>query len=148
MNKFIFFLVVTFISPEVWSQTSDADAILGVWLNEQEDAKIEVYKKDNKYYGKIVWLKNDTNDDGSSPRLDSRNPDPKLKVRPIIGTIILKDLVWDKPDNEWDDGEIYDPKSGNTYSLYANLQNANSLFLKGYIGFAVIGRSTVWSRVK
>lgn len=148
MNKLIFSLIFALGSTLTWAQTSDADAILGTWLNEQEDAKIEVYKEKNKYYGKIIWLKNDKNDDGSSPKLDSRNPDPKLKVRPIIGTIILKDLIWDKPDNEWDDGEIYDPKSGNTYSLYAKLQNANSLFLKGYIGFAVIGRSTIWSRVK
>lgn len=130
------------------STFAQADKILGTWLNEPKDAKIEVYKKGDQYFGKIIWLKNNANDDGSSPKLDRNNEDEKLKSRPIVGINILKDLEWDEDDNEWDDGEIYDPRSGSTYSLYAKLEDANTLFLKGYIGFAMIGRSTTWTRVK
>ncbi|MCT4623716.1 MAG: DUF2147 domain-containing protein [Schleiferiaceae bacterium] len=121
-----------------------ADDILGVWYNEEKDGKIEVFKKNGKYHGKIIWIKDNTNDDGSSPRIDVNNPDPMLAKRTIVGTLILHDLIWD--DYEWDEGEIYDPKSGKTYSCYAKLESKNELFVKGFVGFAVIGRSTIWTR--
>lgn len=138
-------LVLIVSSSAIFAQ---ADKILGTWLNEPKDGKIEVYKKGDAYFGKIIWLKNNVNEDGTSPKLDSKNEDEKLRARSIVGINILKDLEWDEDDNEWDDGEIYDPRSGSTYSLYAKLEDANTLFLKGYIGFAMIGRSTTWTRVK
>lgn len=138
-------LVLIISSSAIFAQ---ADKILGTWLNEPKDGKIEVYKKGDAYFGKIIWLKNNVNEDGTSPKLDSKNEDEKLRARSIVGINILKDLEWDEDDNEWDDGEIYDPRSGSTYSLYAKLEDANTLFLKGYIGFAMIGRSTTWTRVK
>ena len=143
--KKLFALLLLVISTTTFAQ---ADKILGTWLNEPKDAKIEVYKKGEQYFGKIIWLKNNVNEDGTSPKLDSENEDEKLRSRTIVGINILKDLVWDEDDNEWDDGEIYDPRSGSTYSLYAKLEDPNTLFLKGYIGFAMIGRSTTWTRVK
>jgi len=122
------------------------DFILGVWFNEEKDSKIEVYEENGKYYGKVIWIKNDQNDDGTKPKLDKKNPDTELQKRRIVGTLILKDLVWDADDDEWDDGEIYDPKSGKTYSCYGEVESKNELFLKGYIGFSLIGKSTIWSR--
>src|SRR5690606_40452088 len=120
----------------------------GIWYTESKESKVEIYKKDNRYFGKVIWIKNNTNDDGTAPRLDSKNPDEKLRKKPVVGSTILIDLEWDEDDNEWDDGEIYDPKTGSLYSLYCKLQNPNTLYLKGYIGFSLIGRSTIWTRVK
>ena len=122
--------------------------ILGVWLNEDKDGKIKVFKQNGKYYGEIIWIKDNTNDDGSSPKLDRNNPDEKKRSRPIVGTRILKDLEWDSRDEEWNEGEIYDPKSGNTYDVFARLEDARTLYLKGFIGFTLIGRSTLWTRVE
>ena len=142
--KNILTLLLIVSSSTIFAQ---ADKILGTWLNEPKDAKIEVYKKGSEYFGKIIWLKNNVNDDGTSPKIDSKNEDESLRSRTIVGINILKDLEWDEDDNEWDDGEIYDPRSGSTYSLYAKLEDSNTLFLKGYIGFSLIGRSTTWTRV-
>ena len=122
--------------------------ILGTWYNEEKDSKIKVYKENGKYFGKVVWIKNNTNDDGSSPKLDSKNPDTSKRTRAIIGTQILKNLKWDSDDQEWNQGVIYDPKSGKTYDVYARMEAANTLYLKGYIGFTLIGRSTLWTRVE
>jgi uncharacterized protein (DUF2147 family) len=143
MKNLLFTLLLIVCTTGLYAQ---ADKILGTWYNEPKDAKIEVYKKGDKYYGKIVWLKNNKNDDGSSPRLDSKNEDTSKRGRTIVGSNIMIGLEWDADDNEWDDGEIYDPRSGSTYSLYAQLENDNKLFLKGYIGFSLIGRSTYWTR--
>lgn len=123
--------------------------ILGIWWNEEKTSRIEVYENKGMIYGKIVWLKNNTNPDGSSPRTDYNNPDENKRDRKLIGQRILIGLAWDEDDNEWDDGEIYDPKSGKTYSCYAELQKDGKLFLKGYVlGMPFLGRSTLWTRYK
>lgn len=123
--------------------------ILGVWWNEEKTSRIEVFEKDGKIFGKVVWLKDDSNPDGSKPRTDYNNPEAKLKSRQLVGVLILKNLRWDADDNEWDSGEIYDPKSGKTYSCYAELQKDGGLFMKGYVlGMPFLGRSTVWTRYK
>ncbi len=128
------------------SNAQNPDDILGIWLNERGDAKIEVYKQNGKYYGKIVWLKDDVEDDGTRPNRDDKNPNESLRDRTVIGINILRDLRWDSDDDEYDDGEIYDPRSGKTYSLYGYIQDDGKLFMKGYIGFSLIGRSTIWTR--
>ena len=38
-------------------------------------------------------------------------------------------------DNVWEDGEIYDPKSGNTYNGTMTLVSDNKLDLRGYAGY-------------
>ena len=121
--------------------------ITGIWWNEEKTSRVEVYEENGKIYGKVVWLSNDTNPNGTSPRTDYLNPDGKLKTRKLIGVRILKNLTWDADDEEWTDGEIYDPKSGKTYSCYAELQKDGKLFLKGYVlGMTFLGKSTLWTR--
>jgi uncharacterized protein (DUF2147 family) len=129
------------------SIAQNPDEILGLWLNQDKDAHVEITKRGNKYYGKVVWLKFPNEDDGT-PKVDDENPDERLQSRPIKGLEIVKDLEWDTDDNEWDDGSIYDPKSGNTYSCYATIKEKDVLNLRGYIGFSLIGRTNVWTRVK
>ncbi len=129
-----------------WAYGQKADDIVGIWWNEEKDGRVEVFKKGDKYYGKIEFIKKNENPDGSSPKKDLNNPDEKLRDRVLMGTVILKDLEWD--GKEWEDGEIYDSKSGNTYSCFARLQKDGTLYFKGYIGFSLIGRSTIWTRYR
>lgn len=117
----------------------------GFWFNQEKDAKIEIYKAtDGKYYGKIVWLKN-PNDDKGVPKTDFRNPKANLAKRPLMGLSLLKGFVKDS-DKVYDDGEIYDPKSGKTYSCTITVKDANTLSIRGYIGISMIGKTTIWTR--
>jgi uncharacterized protein (DUF2147 family) len=89
-----------------------ADDILRIWLTAgKEPAKIQIYKSGEKYYGKIVWLRNSTNND--KQRVDNNNPDKSKQNQPIIGLIILKDFKIDT--DEWEDGTIHDPETGKIY---------------------------------
>lgn len=125
----------------------DKDAIVGEWYNDIKSSKLMVYEEGGKYHGKVVWLETTTNEDGSSPRVDEHNPDPELAKRELMGMVILQDLEWDEDDQEWEDGTIYDPKSGKTYSCYCYIQDDGSLYFKGYIlGLPFLGRSTTWTR--
>ncbi|NOR87706.1 MAG: DUF2147 domain-containing protein [Bacteroidales bacterium] len=138
----VLILILTFTMGQLIAQTG-GDRILGKWLNEEKDAKVEIYKQGDKYFGKLVWLKEPNREDGSA-KLDDENPDDKLKSRAIQGLIMLQDFVYD--DDEWEDGEIYDPKSGKTYSCYMELEEPTKLMIKGYIGVKWIGRTTYWAK--
>jgi uncharacterized protein (DUF2147 family) len=145
-------LTILFLSPvlKLSAQDFSADDILGVWLNEDKDAHVEIYKEGNKYFGKIIWLKNPIDDETGKPKLDNKNEDESLQSRPVMGLLLLKDFVFDG-DDEWEDGEIYDPKSGKTYSCYMEFpdeDNKNNLKIRGFIGISLLGRTTYWTKVK
>ena len=123
-----------------------SDDICGIWLEEKKESHIEIYKINDVYYGKIVWLANPTNDDGSI-KLDKENPDSKLKNRNILGLEIIKNLEF-IGSNNWGNGQIYDARTGKTYELNARLKSKDILLLRGFLGFSLIGKTTNWSRVK
>lgn len=63
---------------------ANPDAVLGVWKNGEGTGMVQIFKKGDKYYGKIVWLKVPNNPDGT-PRTDINNPDEKLRATPLKG---------------------------------------------------------------
>jgi uncharacterized protein (DUF2147 family) len=127
-------------------KAAPGDAILGKWFNAEKDAKIEIYKSDGKYFGKIVWLKF-PNDEKGKPKTDIENPDPKLQNRPKMGLVILTGLNY-KSDNSYEKGRIYDPKSGKTYSCQTEIIDKGKMKLRGYIGVSLIGRTSEWVRTQ
>ncbi len=119
---------------------------LGTWTNSEKKATFEIYQCGSKLCGKIVSLR-EPNDAAGKAKTDSENPEPKLRSRPRLGMVFMQDFVYDE-GNKWDDGKIYDPESGKTYSCYMKMENANQMEVKGYIGFSMIGRAQTWTRVK
>jgi uncharacterized protein (DUF2147 family) len=152
--KIRFFLIAIagmFLLPlaNVSAQEVGADDILGTWLNEDKDAHVNIYKENNKYYGKIVWLKNPIDEETGKPKLDDENEDESLRTRPVMGLLLLRDFEFDG-DDEWEDGRIYDPKNGKDYKCYIEFEDDTKDLLKvrGYIGISLLGRTTYWTRVK
>lgn len=144
MTKFIItFLAFCFFSHTIFSQLSNqnkADEILGEWMNTQKDAKFLIYKNNNNYLGKIIW------GTGSQTK-DIYNPDTKLRNRELIGLTILNDFMF-SGDNTWEEGTIYDPKNGKTYSCKLTLESSSKLNVRGYIGISLFGRTETWTRIK
>lgn len=144
MKKIVIILVLAFYS--VASIAQEADKIAGIWWNDEKTTKIEVKKVDGKYIGTIVYMIPEKYENGQPPK-DDKNPDSALKDRSLIGLKILEGFVYNAKKKEWNDGKIYDPKSGNTYDCYAWLENDELLKLKGYIGgIRWLGRSSEWYR--
>lgn len=119
-------------------------SILGQWYTTDKGAIVEIYQCGNKLCGKIIWLKEPNKDDGK-PKTDENNPDKSKHMQPIIGLNILKNFV-DKGNNSWEDGEIYDPENGKTYSCNMSL-NGSVLEVRGYIGLSLFGRTEKWTKV-
>jgi len=138
-------ITILLIAISYVASAQKADAILGSWANPSGEDHILIYKRGNKYYGKLDWIKF-PNDENGKPKTDKNNPDEKLRSQPEWGLELLKDFVYDE-DNVYDDGTIYDPKNGKTYSCKMTLEG-NKLKIRGYIGISLFGRSEVWTRVK
>ena len=136
------FLLLLIFNNSKSQEISNPDVIIGTWLVANKDGKITIFKgQNNKYYGKLVWTNNLT-------KKDKRNPDPKLRDNLIIGIVNLREFVFDKNENKWIDGKIYDPTTGLIYSSYIKMKSKNELQLRGYIGISMFGRSEVWTRVE
>jgi uncharacterized protein (DUF2147 family) len=127
------------------AQKNNANDILGIWFNEEKDAKVEIYEDNGLYFGKVVWLEEPIDPDTGKPKLDDENDDETLRQRPIMGMLLMTAFQFDGED-EWEDGEIYDPKSGNTYSCYIRFEDENTLKVRGFIGISWIGRTTYWTK--
>ena len=136
MRQLIFIILIT-ISFTAFGQPQP-DAIVGEWLTAAKDGKVQIYKSGNKFFGKISW--------GNRPNgKDTNNPDPKLRDQNLIGLVILKDFSFNGKD-KWEDGTIYDPNNGKTYSCVIRLKDEKTLEVRGYIGISLLGRTEVWTK--
>lgn len=146
----VFAAMIAMPFTQINAQDFKADDILGVWMNEDKDAHVEIYKDGDVFNGKIVWLEEPIREETGKPKLDKENEDESLRSRPVMGLLLLKGFVFDG-DDEWEDGEIYDPKNGKTYSCYMEFEDEddmNTLKIRGYIGISLLGRTTYWTKVK
>lgn len=132
----------------VWAvaaQAQQANDIVGTWFNAEKDGKIQIYKQGDAFFGKLVWLKNPTLD--GKARSDEKNNEATLRTRPLLGIVLLRDFKYDE-DNVWNEGKVYDPKNGKTYSCKLTLSEKNRLDVRGYIGTPLLGRTTSWTRAE
>jgi uncharacterized protein (DUF2147 family) len=76
---------------------------------------------------------------------DIYNPDKTLRTRPLCGLVVGTGFH-DDGAGKLSGGHLYDPKSGHTYQGTINLVG-DALYLRGYIGISLFGRSETWKRV-
>lgn len=125
--------------------SAQADKIEGLWYNQEKTAKVKIYKaKNDKFYGKIYWLKESVVD--GKERTDVNNTDKSKQNEPLLGLVMLKGFVKTSAD-KYGDGTIYDPKNGKTYSCVIT-HKGDKLDVQGYVGVAMLGRTTVWTRAE
>ena len=140
--KKLFVCMMVMLAPLCAALAQD---VVGKWKLEDGSAIVEVYRQGDVFNGKIVWLKNPTNADGS-PTVDALNPDAKLRSRKVLGLNMLSGLK--KNGGEYTGGSIYDPGNGKTYNCSMKVEGdvlkvRGSLDKKG-----LLGRTMDWFRVK
>lgn len=141
MKNIVLSFLVIFASANVCT----AQDVLGVWKtiddeDNTEKSHIEIYEQDGKVYGKVIKLL-----EGATATI-CENCEGDLKDAPITGMVILKDLKAE--EDYYEDGEILDPGTGKVYSCWIQLESADKLKVRGFMGFSVIGRTQYWYRVK
>lgn len=110
------------------TQASIAQEILGKWWNEEKTAQILVYKSGKYYNGKIIHHINPAK-------------------QHLINTMVMKQFVT-TDQKVYEEGTVYDPKSGKTYSGKITQTSKDKLEMRGYVGISLFGRSSYWTRVK
>lgn len=126
--------------------SASAQSILGKWktiddITGKEKGVVEIYERDGKYFARITEI------------FDPNHRYKKCslccceeKDKPLMGLVIIKDLK--KDDEEYNGGEVLDPKNGKYYDCYIKLQGNDKLKIRGYIGVPILGRTQYWYRVK
>lgn len=139
-----YFIILIVTSSFVFMQ-EESSAIVGVWKTGDGNAMVRIYKNGEKFQGKIVWLKEPNDPETGKPKVDKNQSDEALRNRPILGLVNIWGFNY-KDKNIWEDGNIYDPKNGNTYSCTIKMLNPNTLEVRGYIGVSLIGRTDTWTK--
>jgi uncharacterized protein (DUF2147 family) len=144
-----FLLFTAFIALTSFStlQDTESDRLLGVWEPSNGKARVKIEKIGNKYYGKIVWLKEPNDPATNQPKVDSKNQDASMRTVPLKGYRMLKDFTY-SGNSQWENGTIYDPENGSTYKCIIKMTDANTLDIRGYIGIEALGRTDVWKRLE
>jgi uncharacterized protein (DUF2147 family) len=130
-----------------FTSNDEGDRLIGVWQPSSGKAKVKIEKIGTKYYGKIVWLKEPNDPNTQKPKVDKNNPDESMRNVPLKGYRMLKDFVYGGKD-QWNEGTIYDPENGSTYSCEINMKDKSTLEIRGYIGVKALGRTDVWKRLE
>ncbi|WP_407178389.1 DUF2147 domain-containing protein [Bradyrhizobium sp. STM 3562] len=116
----------------------------GVWLTQAGDAKVRVSKCGEGLCGVIVWLREPVDSTTGKPATDSKNPNPSLAKRPMIGLPLFSGMEPSGP-NRWA-GQIYNADDGNMYASHVSLTGPDSLSVEGCVG-ALCGGET-WTRAR
>jgi len=124
---------------------SHSQSILGKWKTiDDETGKersiVEIYESEGKIYAKIVKLLVKSEENRVCEKCKGAN-----KNKPLKGLIVIDGLK--KDGNEWNGAKILDPKTGSEYKCYITLEEPNKLKVRGYLGFALLGRTQYWYRV-
>ncbi len=141
-----FFLLSLIVHAQ--NKKNPADNILGRWMSQKKSGIIEIYKHGAKFYGKLVWIKDSIDNQTKQPKKDKKNPDIKSQSRELKGLVLLNSFQY-VGENNYKEGNIYDPESGKIYSCKMHLsEDLEKLEIRGFVGISLIGRTESWSRVR
>jgi uncharacterized protein (DUF2147 family) len=141
----LFVLMLAGISAN--AQKFSADDLIGVWEPSHGKGRVKIEKIGDKYFGKVVWIREPLDPETGEKKLDKNNPDPTLRKRKRLGLRVLQDFV-SNGSGYWDSGTIYDPETGTTYNCKITMKNKNPLDIRGFVGVSVFGRTDTWKRVE
>ena len=124
-------------------------SLLGRWKTVDDETGrirsiVEITEREGRFYGQILELF----------RLPDEDPNPRCtkceddrKDQPAVGMEIVRDMVPNGSEAEWEDGTICDPKNGKVYGceMWIDADEPNTLNVRGYILF--LYRTQQWHRV-
>lgn len=123
----------------------NGDRICGKWISTDKNLIVEVYKAGDRFKAKIVWFYDDPGKPMNEWR-DTKNPDPSLRTRRILGMNVVDGLKYDAGNDSWEGGTIYDAKSGKEWDAAAYINKQGLLKVKGYWHFKLLGRTMTFKR--
>jgi uncharacterized protein (DUF2147 family) len=146
IRSYLAVLLLLVIAAPMTLRAADLSSPLGLWKTFDDHTGkargvVRIYDQGGKLFGRI--------EQSFTPGGETRVCKPcsdQRKDQPIIGLVIIRNM---RPDRgEFAGGDILDPESGTVYRCKMHLEQAGSrLVVRGYIGFALLGRSQTWERL-
>ena len=134
--------VVGLLALMAFALPAMAQSALGTWRTIDDDdgepkSEIEIYEQGGKLFGRVLRLLPEGSlcDDCAD----------QFQGSSMQGVVVLRDM--EPNGDEWSGGTIIDPKNGRTYRCKMELDGANRLKVRGYLGISLLGRTQVWERV-
>jgi uncharacterized protein (DUF2147 family) len=146
MNERVFLAAVVLSAiPLVAGAERPSDPAHGYWLTENRKAIVRIAPCGGDTCGRMVWVENAVDDSGR-PKRDSKNTDVAKRQRTICGLELVGGLSR-ADEGAWQDGWLYNPRDGGTYSAEIRAVSQSELEVRGYRGVSVLGKSQIWTRV-
>lgn len=132
MKKKYFILPLLLFWTMIGVSQNKADDIVGYYLSldpiTKEKSQSYIYKMSNgTYNGVVCWVEN-------------------LEKQHFLNYVFLKDLRFDKENNEWIDGKIAHPGMKGKYNAYMKFEGKNNLKVRAYFGVSLFGKTIYWSK--
>ncbi len=116
-----------------------AEDAFGTWRHPENGSLINVYSCGGGLCAKVVKV-------AEPGRKDEKNPDPKLRSRPVVGVVIMNGAK-KTGANSWS-GKLYNTQDGETYNGTVTVADKNTLKLQGCVLGGLICQGPTWTRVK
>lgn len=138
--KHFSFVLSLFISAPLFASPS----VEGLWTTIDDNTgkprgQVELYRVGDELRGKVISII-----DPQAKQVCEVCPAP-FSGKPVQGL----EFMWGLKEKEgtWQDGQILDPKTGDIYkSRVVISEDGQSLDVRGYTGFTLLGRSQTWVR--
>ena len=122
---------------------------VGLWKTIDDETKTEksqvrITESGGVLSGKIEKLTDPAKQDAKCDKCTDERKD-----KPVIGMTIVRNAKADAAKAVWEGGEILDPNEGKVYKLKMTpIEGGKKLEVRGFIGFALLGRTQTWVRVE
>ena len=146
MKKITFVTTSLLMLTSAIAQKAAPGNIVGIWISEDKNLKIEIYKAGPQYFGKQIGGTFLFEPDGETPKKDVNNSLERLRKRDLNNLIILRNLDYDR--GIYVGGLLYDYKTGKTFNSFIKLNGENTLKLRVYTTLSLFGKTTIWTRVQ
>jgi uncharacterized protein (DUF2147 family) len=140
-----FFLTVLLLSvPAAAPMAIDASPV-GLWKTIDDNTRkprglIRLYEQGGEIFGRVEGSLDPKEADEVCSKCDGER-----KGKPVVGMVVMRHMV--RHGNEYSGGDILDPDTGWVYRCRLTLEDGGKkLLVRGYLGFALIGRSQIWYR--
>ena len=126
-----------------------AQGLIGKWQTVDDKtgivkSVIEITESNGLYTAHVIELL-DPEHAGTNPVCELCKGDKK--DQPILGLEIMWNLEKDSA-SKWSGGKILDPENGKVYGCKLALEKNGTLKVRGFLGFAALGRNQYWHRQK